>query len=176
MTIPANKKRIPIVLLCGLIVSVLLIVLIVDTVKHFKDEGYNNSIYLGSLIGLSIYVMPLTIFSFLDYIKPMFDKNAVLTISEKGIKDNLSIFSVGDISWTDITDINITSALKTDFLVIGVTNPQLFIDRKSKLKQRPLKSFQKKFGSPIVISQKRVDYKLTDLKDILINTKSKISL
>ena len=103
----------------------------------------------------------------------MFDKSAVLTISENGINDNLSIFSVGNIAWTDITDIKITTAIQTNFLVIGVTDPQSFIDRKSKLKQRPLKSFLKKFGSPIVISQKRIDYDLTDLKEILRRTQPK---
>ena len=173
MTIPANKKRFPIVFLGGLIVSVLLFILIVDTVKHFNDEGYNNSIYLGAFIGLSVWVLALTIFAFLEYIKTVFDKNAVLTISENGINDNLSIFSVGNISWTDITDIKIKTALKTDFLVIGVTYPQSFIDKNSKLKQRPLKSFLKKFGSPIVISQKRIDYNLTDLKEILLRTQPK---
>ena len=173
MTIPTNKKRFPIVFLIGLIVSVLLILLVADTVKHFNDKGYDNSMYLGPFIGLSIWALTLTIFAFLEYIKTMFDKSAVLTITESGINDNLSIFSVGNISWTDITDIKITTALKTNFLVIGVTDPHSFIDRKSKLKQRPLKSFLKRFGSPVVISQKRIDYELTDLKQILLKTKLK---
>ena len=173
MTIPVNKKRFPIVFLIGLIVSVLLIILIVDTVKHFHDKGYDNSIYLGAFIGLSIWILGLTIFAFLEFIKTMFDKSAMLTISDNGINDNLSIFSVGNINWTDISDIKITTVLKVNFLVIGVTDPQSFIDRKSKLKQRTLKSFLKKFGSPIVITQKRIDYDLTDLKEILLRTQPK---
>jgi hypothetical protein len=173
MIISANKKRFPIVFLVGLIVSVLLIILVVDKVKHFNDKGYINSIYLGAFIGLSIWALALTIFAFLEYIKTMFDKSALLTISDNGINDNLSIFSVGNISWTDITDIKITTAIKTNFLVIGVTDPQLFIKRNSKLKQQPLKSVLKKVGSPIVISQKRIDYDLTDLKEILLRKQPK---
>jgi hypothetical protein len=173
MIIPVNKKRFPIVFLAGLTASVLLILLIIDTIKHFNDRGYNNSINLGAFIGIFIWVLTFTIFSFLEYVKTKFDKDAVLTITDNGINDNLSIFSVGNISWSEITDIKIIAALKTNFLVIGVTDPQSFINRKSKLKQRSLKSFLKKFGSPVVISQKRIDYDLADLKEILLRAKSK---
>jgi hypothetical protein len=134
MIIPASKKRFPIVFLACLTASVLLILLIIDTIKHFNNRGYNNSIYLGAFIGIFFWVLIFTIFSFLEYIKTTFDKNAVLAITDNGITDNLSIFSVGDISWSEITDIKMTTALKTNFLVIGVTDPQSFIDRKSKLK------------------------------------------
>ena len=173
MTIPANKKRFPISLLIGLLFSTLFVILIVDRLKKFNDNGYNNSIYLGVLIGLLIWSLVLTIFSFLDYLKTTFNNDAVLTINENGINDNLSIFSVGQINWTEITNIKIATALKTNFLVIHVTNPESFINRKSKLKQRPLKSFLKKFGSPVVISQKRVDYELNDLKEKLNNARLK---
>ena len=173
MTIPTNKKRFPIAFLIGLTVSSLLILLIINTINHFNDKDYYSGIYLVSYIILSIWILALTIFAFLDYLKTMFDKTAVLTINENGINDNLSIFSVGNISWTDITGIKIITALRTNFLVIEVTDPQSFIDRKIKLKQRTLKSFSKRFGSPIVISQKRIEYDLVELKEILIRTKNK---
>ena len=173
MTISTNRKRLPIAFILGLLVSTLLILLIVDTIKYFEDQGYNRIILIGTLIGLLFWILIYTILSFLDYTKTTFDKDAALTITDDGINDNLSIFSVGNITWTEITDVKIATALKTNFLVIGVTNPQSFIERKSKFKQRPLKSFLKKFGSPIVISQKRIDYDLTDLKEILIKTKPK---
>ncbi len=170
MTIPVNRKRFPIVMLGGLLLSFLFIFFLIDPLKHFNDEGYDNSIYLGVLIGASLTIFAVTILSTLEYLKTLFDKNAALTITDEGINDNLSIFSVGDISWTEITDIKVMTALKTNFLVVGVTNPQSFIDRKSIFKRRTLKKFLKKFGSPIVISQKRVDYNLNDLKNILIRT------
>jgi hypothetical protein len=168
MTIPANRKRFPIVFITGLMISVLLILLIVDSIKLYNGDGYNNSLLIGIYIGLSFWIINLTIFSLLDYTKTTFNKNAALTITDNGITDNLSIFSVGNISWTEITDIKIMTAFKTDFLVVGVANPQLLINRKSKLKQLTLKSFLKRFGSPIVISQKRVDYNLSDLKEVLL--------
>lgn len=118
-------------------------------------------------------ILALTVIAFLEYLKTRFDNSAVFTISDNGINDNLSIFSVGNISWTDITDIKIITALRTNFLVIGVANPQSYIDRKSKLKQRTLKSFLKKFGSPVVISQKRVDYDLNKLKEKLTQARPK---
>lgn len=170
MTIPASKRRFPIVLLGGLAVSAVLILAIVNLLKHFNEDLYNNGIYLAGYIGLCIWILTLTMFAFLEYIKTIFDKNAVLIISDDGIYDNLSIFSVGNIGWMDITEIKVTTALKTKLLIIGVTDPQSFIDRKGRFKQRTLKSFLKKFGSPIVISQKRIDYDLMELKEILLRT------
>ncbi|MEP6676902.1 MAG: STM3941 family protein [Ferruginibacter sp.] len=172
MTIPANRKRFPVVFVSGLLASVLLILLIIDTLKHFNDKGHADSILIGAYIGLTFWVVILTVIALLEYIKTTFSKQAVLIITDKGIHDNLSIFSVGDISWAEITDLRIVKLLRTDFLVISVTNPQSFIHRISKLKQRPLKSYLKKFGSPIVISQRRINYNLEDLKEILLNTKA----
>ena len=173
MTIPVNRKRFPIVMLVGLSLSFVLCFLFIDSLRHFNDKGYNNSIYLGAIVGVSLTIFSITFLSALDYIKTMFDKTAALTITDDGLNDNLSIFSVGNVSWAEVTDIKISSVLKTDFLIICVTNPQMFIDRKNIFKRKPLKSFLKKFGSPVVISQKRVDYNLKELKNILLRTRPK---
>lgn len=168
MTIQVNRKRFPTIFIIGLLGSILLTFLIISTLKNFDDNGYVNRINLGAYIGLLIVVLALTIITFLEFLKTRFGKSTELTISENGIYDNLSIFSVGNINWKDISDIKVVKALNTNFLVIEVKNPESFINMKSKLKQRTLKSFFKKFGSPIVISQKRVDIDLNELKEKLI--------
>jgi hypothetical protein len=171
MIIPANKKRLPIAVFIGFTISVLLMLIIIKTAKHFNDQAYNNTIYIITCIGLLFWVLRFTALAFLYYTKATFDKHAEFKITNDGIIDNLSIFSVGNVSWTEITDIKIVTLLKTDFLIICVADPQSFIDKKNFLKHKTLKSFLKKFGSPIVISQKRIDYNLNDLKNILINKK-----
>src|SRR4051794_2546927 len=111
MIIPANRKRFPIVFIIGMIVSTLLILLIIDTIRYYNGDGFKDSIMIGAYIGLLFWAITFTIYSFLEYRKTTFDKNAVLTITDNGITDNLSIFSVGNISWAEITDIKITTAL-----------------------------------------------------------------
>lgn len=166
MVIPVNKRRFPTLFCICLILSILLAFRIIYSIKHF-NEVYDNRAYIVAYFSLFIYLFIVTIISFLDYMKTVFDKNASLTVTAYGINDNLSIFSVGDINWSEIIDIKISNALNTDFLIIIVKDPQSFINRKNRLKQRPLKSFLKRFGSPIAISQKRIDYNLTELKDVL---------
>jgi hypothetical protein len=167
MTIYADKKRLPIVPLIGLVISALLIWTISDKFRPWNETGFNESLYVGAYCGLLFWIGAATLFSLVDYFRALLTKKANLTIDESGINDNLSIFSVGNINWADIKDIKLKIALKTDFLVIEVTDPQSYITRKSRLTQKPLKSLFKKFGSPIAISQKRVSYKLDELKDII---------
>jgi hypothetical protein len=63
--------------------------------------------------------------------------------------------------------VEVRQALKTNFLIIQVHNPDSIISRQRKWKQRTLKGFQKKFGSPVVISQKRIEDKVEAIKDVL---------
>jgi hypothetical protein len=167
MTIPANRNRFPILLILGLISSAILIIVLINAIKHFNEDGYNSAIFVGAYSGLLYWAIRLMCISFIEYYKTTFDKNAVLTISENGIDDNLSIFSVGKVGWPEITNVTITNLYKTDFLIIKVADPESLIERRTGYKQRILKGYIKRFGSPIVISQKRVNFKLADLKDIL---------
>lgn len=173
MTIPAKRRKIPFTFIIGLVLSGLILLLAVNTINQFEGQGLNRILLIGAFGGMLFWVLTFTTFALLDYLKAMFDKNAVLTITDEGVNDNLSIFSVGNIPWTEITNINIAAGIRTHFLVIVVRDPEPFIERKAKFKQRPLKIFLRKFGSPIVISQKRIEYNLVDLKELLLKAKFK---
>ncbi len=168
MIVPVNKKRVPVALIIGLALLVLLIFLVIEPLKKFNEEGFHDEFYLGSIIGALLSISILTILSALDYVKILFDKNAGLEITDKGIIDNLSIFSVGEISWQEITEIKVATTIKVSVLTISVKNPQVFCSRINFLKRVAIKRLIKKFGTPVFISQTRVDYNLNDLKDLLI--------
>jgi hypothetical protein len=77
------------------------------------------------------------------------------------------LFSCDKIKWSEVVDVRIQQVLKTDFLVIYVDNPYSLIAKQSQWKQRTLKGFQKKFGSPVVVSQKRIKQNVQDVKNVI---------
>jgi|GEM_PF-2201151 len=165
MKIPINKKRFPLFLVIGILLWILLKRFAANPRSYF-DNTYDFVIFYW-IVGIALWAAFFTIIGLLDIAKTLFDKNAGLTIEEDGIYDNLTIWSVGKIHWTDIAAIKIVSALNTDFLVIEVADPQSFIGDKNKIQRWVLKSFQKKFNSPIVISQRRINYDVYKLMEEL---------
>lgn len=97
----------------------------------------------------------------------------MLQISDKGLNDNLSIFSCGEISWSDISGVEILKAIKADFLVVELFDTEKFLSDKNFVQRYVLKKYIKKWGSPIIISEKRVDYNLNELKHIILTQKVK---
>ncbi len=120
-----------------------------------------------------LILLSYAIISLADFIKTKFDKNALLTISDTGLNDNLSIFSCGKISWDDILTAEIVKAFKADFLVVKVLNSNKYLADKNFAQRFVLKKFIKKWGSPIIISEKRVVYNLNELKQIILEGKAK---
>lgn len=122
-----------------------------------------------------IFLVPLfyTIVSFTDFMKTKFDKEASFEITENGLYDNLSVFSCGKIKWDDIKSVELTKYLNAGFLIIKVSDNNKFLLDKNIIQRYVLKKYIKKWGSPIVISEKRVDYKLSDIKQAILTNKPK---
>lgn len=129
MQIPANKNRVPIVVIIGLILIVLLAMAIAN-VAGSEDVDAHQRLYLYT--GLLICCLYYTALSFADYWWTLFNPHAILSIGSEGISDNLSLFSCGNIQWSEITEIEIKQALKTNFLVIHVRNADGLIALQSK--------------------------------------------
>lgn len=164
MQISANKKRVPILVIIGLSLAVLLSMAILN-IKDSDDPDAHQRLYL--CIGLMISCIYYTSLSFADYWRTLFSDRATLLIEPEAMVDDLSIFSCGKISWDEIRTVEVKQALKTNFLIIHVHNPDLIIARQGKWKQRTLRGFQKKFGSPVVISQKRIEDKVEAIKYVM---------
>lgn len=164
MQITANRKRVPLVLIFGLTLIIMLTYEMVNVMRS-EDQSAKQIIYIYVACLISAFYY--TSISFADYWKTLFNPYAVLSIEPDGISDNLSLFSCGKIKWEEISNVRIQQAFKTSFLIIDIYNPDLMIAKQSKWKQRTLRGFQRKFGSPIVVSQKRIKQKVEDVKAII---------
>lgn len=83
----------------------------------------------------------------------MFDKKPGLIIDSKGITDNASGVSAGFIPWEDIRHIYTTQVMSEKFVMIGVSNPEKYIDRQTKfLKRKAMNYNYKAYGSPISLT------------------------
>lgn len=156
--IPVNRKRFPIVLVVSLIGSIAVAILIQYLVDHnYLPYGWMNWLFVGG---------PLYYFlvSLAEYVKTLFDKNAGLRITEEGIDDNLSIFSCGKVPWSEIEGIAVHRAMKTRFLAVRVKDPAQLVARQAGWKRHALTRLVRRWGSPIIVSQKRV---ATDLEQLL---------
>jgi hypothetical protein len=161
--IPSNRKRFPLIL----VISFFLTFGGAYNITREISEGLDEKI---SYLTYAILLLPgfFFIISLFEFLKTRFDKNASLIISDTGINDNLSIFSCGEIKWTDIWGVQIITSLKTDFLVIKVFDRMKYIKNKNFLQQYILKRLVRKTASPIVISQFRINYDLQELERIII--------
>jgi hypothetical protein len=158
--IPINRKRVPAMLVVSILLSLGL--------GHLIFFPENKSI-IGSFNRISFAIaFPVLLFyvviTFADFMKTKFDKNAGFEITETGIFDNLSIFSCGEIRWSDISTVEMIRMFEVNALVIKVRNPHQFLTGKNVLTRYMLKRYIKSSGSPIVISEKRVNYDLNELK------------
>lgn len=156
--IPVNRKRFPIVLVVSLIGTIVVAILIRYLVDHnYLPYGWMNWLFVGG---------PLYYFlvSLAEYVKTLFDKNAGLRITDEGIDDNLSIFSCGKVPWSEIEGIAVHRAMKTRFLAIRVKDAAGLVARQAAWKKHVLNKFIRRWGSPIIVSEKRVT---TDLEQLL---------
>ena len=164
--IPANKKRVPTVFFIGLIACFIF---------WFAIKGGNGDIpwyyYLPAYVALFTYAFFFTALSLFDYLKTLLDKNAMLIISDTELYDNLSIFSCGKISWKDISTIEILKIYGADFLIVKLLDNEKYLGDKNFIQRLILKKYIKKWGSPVVISGRRIDYDLNKLKEIILEHK-----
>jgi hypothetical protein len=164
--VTTNKKRIPIAFLIGLLASIIFYMAISN--NHDDVPWYY---YLPAYIVLFIYAFIFTLITLFEYVRTMLDKNAILKISNEELYDNLGIFSCGKISWSDLTNVEIVEAYKANFLVVKLSHNSKYMHDKNFIQRYVLNKWIKKWGSPIVISEKRINYNLYKLKDIILEHK-----
>jgi hypothetical protein len=170
LIIEANKRKFPFSLIIGIIISVLLVYAIIS---HKNDSGVDGFMYIVNYLFLSVFAIGFTLIAFADYLKTLFDKKAVLTITEYGINDRLGIFSCGEISWAEVNDIKIINVLQRNLIIVILSNPTEIIEKQNKFKQWALKSLLKKFGSPMVIFERKIDFDLQELRNKMLSLKDK---
>lgn len=101
---------------------------------------------------------------FLYGVKKLFDKTTGLKIGAKGLVDSSSgPISAGEIPWSQITKIQISTMQFQKFLTIHVRDPESYIARGNLLRQIVSKSNLKSTGSPINISAISLKMNFDDL-------------
>ena len=165
ITIPANRKRFPKVFAVSFLLTLGEAYIITRALNDEEELSYWT--YAILLITLFYCIV-----SFIEFAKTQFNRDADLQISETGINDNLSIFSCGEIPWSEISNVEIKRAFSSNFLTVQLFDNNKYLLGKNFLTRRILNSFIKKWGTPIIISEKRVDYDLIQLKDIILKEKA----
>jgi hypothetical protein len=162
LVIPVNRKRFPHALVASTLATLLLILVLlkVDTTGMLLGNRLNWLFVIPW-----IYIILLTL---ADYIKTLFDRSAMLTVSDTGLDDSLSIFSCGHIPWTCITGTELRQALKTNFLLVKVKNPEALIAGKGFWKKYTLNRYVKRYGTPVILSEGRMKYNLLLLHDRIL--------
>lgn len=171
VTIKTNKKRIPTVFIASLAVSCIFFLGLIS--DHQGNPWFN---YLPLYVFVLGYAVMVTVVSLADYLKTLFDRNAKLTITDGELFDNLSIFSCGKISYDDISDVEIKTAFNTDLLIIRLYDSNKYLNNQNSFKRYFLKLNVRKWGSPLVISEKRIEFNLEELKEIILSHKSEMAL
>ena len=162
--IPVNKKRFPVQLFICTLVALVLCVYFYYTGSFTLNPNSPITVLVVLLIIVIRYIIVLA----KEYFKLQFDRKANFTITESGIIDNITFISMGKIPWEDIDDIALDRYRGMDILLIGITDPDKYSSGMKSIYRAAFNGYIKKWNTPLVISEKRVDYDLESLRDLLL--------
>ena len=165
--ISPNRSRIPPVLLLGLIFCGLSTYALIKMIRSADFSVDYLFVYLLFFWGVMLYY---SVLAAADYFRTLFDREVSLTISQDGLDERLSLFSCGKLGWSELEEghcVILFRALRTKFLLIKVASPDIIIGRQKKWKHRLLRAYTRKFGTPIIISSRRVNCSLEELRELI---------
>lgn len=99
--------------------------------------------------------------------KKIFDRTPGLIVDNKGITDNSSGVCVGLIEWNDIAGVSTSAVMTTKFLLIHVHNPEKYLAKANKTKERVMKANMKMVGTPLSISSNTLQCDFTELTKLV---------
>lgn len=162
--IRTNKTK----LILNLISSLIFVTLGIWIIAARPDVG--NVIFNIPIIKYGAGIASMIFFGFgaVVFIRRLTDKKPALIIDNKGIMDNSTAVAAGLIPWEDITHIYTRQVMNRKFIMIGISNPDTYIDRQSsRFKKRMTRTNLKAYGSPISISANGFKTDFTSLLAIL---------
>lgn len=172
--IQISKTKISL-LLAGALIFVISGVLFILAPDKFTTTFFGNP-HTIMIVGVAavLFFGAVGIYGF----RKLFDKTIGLTIDDSGITDNSNASSVGLIEWSDIIEIKTEQVMSTRFLLIFVNNPDKYLARVNRFKQKLMKGNMKMTGTPLSITSNTLKYNFNDLerlvKDKLIEQKGKM--
>ena len=97
-----------------------------------------------------IFIVVIIFFGFtaLIYLKMILSTKPVISISEKGICDNVFF---GLIEWENVAGFRKVKIQKYDYILILLENPEKYIEKFNFFKQKWLKFNHRQYGTPVMI-------------------------
>ena len=163
--IPVNKRRFPIQLFVCSLIAIGISVFLFYTGRFSLDPYSPMSI----LVVLLIVDIRFVILLAKIYVKTQFDRRACFTITDSGIIDNMTVLGLGKIPWEEIDDIALDSYRGMDILLVGIVDPDKYLSVMRPVYRSILRGYIKKWNTPLVISERRLDYDMENLRDLLLS-------
>jgi hypothetical protein len=165
VTIPVNRKRFP----YGAVILSYLTGLTIFWLASGNIGGAPIDTWRSRLVYLLLilFCLQAAIFAWTDYLHNVFAKDAGVFLSQDGIDDRSSIYSMGKIVWQDIGAVEIKRKFRINLLFIYLHDPNKYISEQVLWKRIALRRWLKRWGSPVVISQRRLNYDVHELKALL---------
>jgi hypothetical protein len=156
LSIPVNKKRIPIALIFYTAITVFFVPLTLN--------GSLGGLMYQVLFGITLGALALRVLTLLvDYGKTLFDNKARLDFTDEGIDDRRSIFSCGVIPWTNIVNLQLRKGRRMMVLMVMVDDPERLLKEQPWWRRLFLREQARVFGTPVVITQTWLS---ADLKEV----------
>ena len=159
-----QKKILPKII--GMVILIILMAVSVWGLTQFAFPALEG--FLKFKIVVTTVVVVLFCWGIFIIGKSAFNKKIALIINEHGLVDNSSLWSVGDIPWSDIVEIKeANNELKQKLLVINVRNPNEYLHKTGNAKSNTGDQLNRKYGSPIVIGVSGLKCDYAELKSAL---------
>ena len=113
-----------------------------------------------------IFIVVIIFFGFtaLIYLKMILSTKPVISISEKGICDNVFF---GLIEWENVAGFRKVRVQKQDYILILLENPEKYIKKFNFLKQKWLNFNLKQYGTPVMIHTENLKIDQEELLNIV---------
>lgn len=165
LRISVNRRRAPFTLLVSLLVTIFVFVRLLSLVQ---ENGLESTLIIPSYLSLLIPALYVFFLSGVDYSRRLFDKNAFLTVNTRELINHLGVLSAGRVNWREVSTVVVDQTYTTPLLLIRLRDPRAFARRQAWWKRPALILLIRRWGTPIVIPEKRVDRDLHTVKDILM--------
>jgi hypothetical protein len=162
--IPTSKIKM-VLTLCG---SILFVVL--GYYAAFEDTFYQNNLRrnspgIGRPVGFVAIIFSGIIAIFSIY--KLFSKKTGLIIDDAGFTDNSGGVALGFISWSDVTGFRVVKIQSTKFVLVYLRQPNKYLSKYSKLKQKLMGLNNKMYGTPFSITSTSLRCDFDELHSLL---------
>ena len=162
--ISLSKMKLTLMVIGSLLFVVIGILFVINPEKYTIPIMRNPTvIFISGLASILFFSL-----CFVFIAKKLGDNSLGLIISDKGIFDNSSGLSAGQILWSDIENISVIKIHRQRLIMLQVTNPQEYIDKQtSSFKRKMMQLNFKIYGTPLSITSNGLKISFDELLSTL---------